>query len=176
KNFSKIMTTFTYLAGLTKRSLRMFVPYLTPEDDFIDTLKALAKRGVEVSIITNSMRTNDLGKLPYIAGVGHYRDLLEAGVHIYEWQGHLKLHDLETTKGCQVEPGTWPGATIHTKAAIFDEQVLMLGSHNFNERSQSYNNEIMTVVNDAGIASKMNEVFQKDEKDASFLDNLQRFF
>jgi cardiolipin synthase C len=162
RHFSKAMTAFRYLAERARRSIKLFIPYLTPNESFIADLKGAASRGLEVSILTNSKDTNDLGELPWIAGVGHYRGLLEAGVAVYEWQGHAPLEALARSHGCEVEPGTWPGQTIHTKAAIFDDQVLFMGSHNFNERSQNYNKELMAIVNDPAVAAEMTRVWSAD--------------
>jgi putative cardiolipin synthase len=142
----------------------MFIPYLTLHKDFIAMLKAARARGVEVSIITNSEHTNDLGQIPYIAGVGHYRELMGAGIRILEWKGDEALKDLVSSNGCKVAAGEWPGQTVHTKAAIFDDQVLMIGSHNFNERSENYNREIMAVVNDPAVAHAMTGIYEGDTK------------
>lgn len=162
KVYSKTMELIDFLLPHTKKNLRIFIPYLTPYEHFIDSLVKASQRGVKVEIITNSILSHDLGRFPYYAGVGHYRKLLNAGVKIFEWQGHKPLEEQEQIQDCKVFDGDWPGHTIHSKVMIFDEEVSLIGSHNFNQRSEAMNTEIMAFVIDKKLSQELTDVFQYD--------------
>ena len=82
-------------------------------------------------------------------GPSHYQKLIDAGVHLFEWQGHADLLEIEKEHDCTIPDGQWPGRTIHSKVAVVDGQVCLVGSHNFNVRSESFNNESAALFQDA---------------------------
>ena len=139
-----------------------FLPYLTPEPEFVEALKRAAGRGVLVAIVTNSELSNDLGKVPWKAGTAHYPGLVAAGVHVLEWQGHAPLLSLEKTEGCTIPDGSWPGATIHSKVVVVDGLAVLVGSHNMNARSEVYNSEVMATIASRELASAIRKVFEAD--------------
>jgi putative cardiolipin synthase len=100
-------------------------------------LIAAARRGVEVTVITNSKATNDI---PMVNDAGRiaYQPLMEAGVHVYEW--HAERHG---------------EGTIHAKLAVFDEAVAIVGSYNLDPRSLALNSEDIVVIEDAALASEL---------------------
>ena len=132
RQVSKIMDTLIYLIRMSRSSVLLFVPYLTPHEDFLAELEKAAKAGKTVVVVTNSERSHDIGTIPWKAGTSHYGPLLEAGVHLFEWQGHADLLEIEKANGCTIPEGQWPGRTIHSKVAVVDGQVCLVGSHNFN--------------------------------------------
>jgi len=146
----------------SQRSVRIFAPYLTISQKFRSLLVQTARRGIKVEIITNSLKSHDIGAPAYYASMSHYIPLLEAGVMIHEWQGHAALLALEEKHDCTIPDGHWPGRTLHTKALILDGEVGILGSHNMNVRSEHYNTEVMAIVADSGFAQELNTVFEHD--------------
>lgn len=160
---SKIMDAIKYLLKHTQRSAKFFMPYPTLSAATVDALVEAARRGVAVSIITNSYETNDVGKLAYVAGASHYRKLIDSGVRIFEWLGEDEglLESVQQGR-CHLADGCWPGHTIHTKAAIFDDSIVVTGSHNMNVRSEFYNSESSVIINDREYARQFSEVFDKD--------------
>jgi phosphatidylserine/phosphatidylglycerophosphate/cardiolipin synthase-like enzyme len=88
--------------------------------------------------------------------------LLAAGIKILEWQGHHPYYAIEKQNKCVLEDGDWPGATIHTKAIMIDGEVTMIGSHNFNVRSEAYNTEIVALIADPTFTEQMLDIFSQD--------------
>ncbi len=162
RQVSKIMDTLTWLIRMSRSSVLLFVPYLTPHEDFLDELTKAARAGKTVVIVTNSERSHDIGTIPWKAGTSHYGKLLDAGVHLFEWQGHADLLDLEKTHGCTIPDGHWPGRTIHSKVALIDGQVALVGSHNFNVRSESLNNEAAALFQSREVGRQLVRVFVDD--------------
>ena len=159
---SKIMDTLVYLIRMSRSSVLLFVPYLTPHEDFLDELEKAARAGKSVAIVTNSERSHDIGAIPWKAGTAHYQKLIDAGVHLFEWQGHADLLEIEKGHDCTIPDGQWPGRTIHSKVAVIDGQVCLVGSRNFNVRSESFNNESAALFQDAAIGRQLGKVFADD--------------
>lgn len=162
RQVSKIMDTLVYLIRMSRSSVLLFIPYLTPHEDFLDELSKAAKAGKTVVVITNSERSHDIGTIPWKAGTSHYGKLISAGVHLFEWQGHADLLEIEKEHGCTIPDGAWPGRTIHSKVALIDGQVALVGSHNFNVRSESFNNEAAALLSDREIGRQLVRIIVDD--------------
>jgi putative cardiolipin synthase len=128
-----------YLAriGAAERSVVIANAYFVPTAPLLRALADAARRGVEVTVITNSKATNDI---PIINDAGRlsYRELIEAGVAMYEWHAE------------RIGEGT-----LHAKYAVFDAEVAIIGSYNLDPRSLGLNSEDVVVVHDARIASEL---------------------
>lgn len=90
--------------------LYITTPYLMVDDSMISALKLAAKSGVDVRIITPSKPDK---KLVHFTTRSYYRELIAAGVHIYEY-----------TKGF-----------IHSKNFVSDDRVASVGTTNLDFRS-----------------------------------------
>ena len=93
-------------------------PYFLPDDNSIDLLVAAKQDGVDVRILTTSIRSDK--KPVYYASYEHYGKLLKGGVEIYEFQ---------------------PSMT-HAKLLLIDDLWATTGSANFDPRSFSHNEEL----------------------------------
>lgn len=93
-------------------------PYFLPDDNSIDLLVAAKQDGVDVRILTTSIRSDK--KAVYYASFEHYGKLLKGGVAIYEFQ---------------------PSMT-HAKLLLIDDIWATTGSANFDPRSFSHNEEL----------------------------------
>lgn len=101
-----------------------------------------AARGVDVRILTNSSTTSDLPQINQ-AATFVYRELIEAGVRVFERTGDR---------------------TMHTKAAVFGDDTTIIGSWNADNRSASINSENVLAVYDKTTASKMIRQFRIDSR------------
>lgn len=162
KTGDRISKTFEVMKEVALRSkqIRIFTPYATFDEEMIAWLRETAKRGVQVTIITNSLSANDMGEKSYKGAASHYLELLEAGVRIGEWQGHRPLEQIEDAEGCQLSPSAWPGNTLHAKVVLFDESSFLLGSNNLNSQSLRRNSEVMAYVRDENLAAQIADVFE----------------
>jgi cardiolipin synthase len=116
--------------------------YFVPDDDFRRLLKRVAKRGVDVRVLTVSTKTDV--KTTWYAGRHWYEDLLSGGVRIYEYQPTM----------------------IHSKTIVVDGLWSSVGSMNFDNRSLAFNNESNLVVLDSGFGAGMDSVFFDDLRHA----------
>lgn len=98
-------------------------PYTPPPASTIQALKDAAARGVDVRWIAPAI--NDITVEKW-TGEALYKDLLEAGVRIYEWQDHV----------------------LHAKQFIMDDYLLAMGSANMDNLSFFLNYEVEALVYD----------------------------
>jgi len=128
-----------YLSEIQRaeRSVIIQNAYFVPTADLQAALVGAAKRGVEVTVITNSKATNDI---PIIttAGRARYLGLIDAGVAVYEW------HAERMGEG-----------TVHSKIATFDDTTAIIGSHNLDPRSQGLNSEDVVLFEDARLSAEL---------------------
>ncbi len=159
-HFSKTLDALDFILPQAKHSARLFIPYLTLSDRMIKTLQTAAKH-LKVQIITNSVKSNDMGRFNFYASLPTVKKLVDAGVEVYAWQGHKDLEAYEKNNHCKID-SYWPGRTLHTKAVIIDRSVAIMGSNNMNVRSEKHNSEIMAMMRDPRIARELDGIFEYD--------------
>jgi cardiolipin synthase len=112
------------------RSVLLVSPYFYPGQAFRDSLKRAAARGVAVTLLLQ-------GRADYRAAAwaAHalYREMLEAGVRIFEYQR----------------------AFLHGKVAVVDESWATVGSSNIDPLSLLVNREANLMLRDAGFARQL---------------------
>ncbi len=161
---SYITQAYLKLIGDAKEEVLIANAYFVPTKTMMDAIKEAARRCVKIVIITNSLETNDLPDIT-IVGRGHYRQLLEVngeaavkdcpngngGVQIWEWQGR-KAGTTERGHG-----------TMHSKYAVFDRSVSLVGSYNLDPRSERLNSETALVFESKPLAQELTDFFLKND-------------
>ncbi|HAK61168.1 MAG TPA: phospholipase [Nitrospiraceae bacterium] len=145
-----------YFQGVQKE-LIIFSPYFVPGKEGTAFLRQLSKRGVRVRILTNSLASNDVGIVH--AGYAKYRkDLLRAGVELYEMNKQLTRKDRKEKKG---KHGS-SKASLHAKSFVFDRKQVFIGSLNLDPRALLHNTEIGIVISSAEIGRGMGDWFDQN--------------
>jgi len=139
-----------------KHSLKIINPYFIPNDKSIHFFEALRKRGVEISILTNSLATND-GIPVYSAYARYHKKLLRLGVHLYEL--NPKAFDY-IYKHQKYRKGSIPRSSLHAKSMIIDDAIFIIGSANLDPRSIKLNTEVVTVIHSKELATIESAVFE----------------
>jgi phosphatidylserine/phosphatidylglycerophosphate/cardiolipin synthase-like enzyme len=103
-----------------QQSIVIETPYPAFSNEFFGRLRAAVNRGVMVTLITNSLRSTNQVEV-FAAYQNQKSRLLQMGVQIYEYRGPDHLH---------------------AKAMIVDDRLAMLGSYNFDARSERLNLEL----------------------------------
>lgn len=98
------------IIGYAKRYVYIYTPYLITDNETFNALKLAAKRGVDVRIVTPEVPDK---KSIYWLTQSNYQNLMEAGVHIYQYT---------------------PGF-IHSKCVLCDDEIATVGTINFDYRS-----------------------------------------
>jgi putative cardiolipin synthase len=120
-------------------------------------LGKLVKRGVRVTVLTNSLAATDVGAVH--AGYQRYRKaLLEAGVRLYELKPEAIEHEREKRGGGI----TGSRASLHAKTFVFDRRAVFIGSLNLDPRSIQLNTEIGLVCESAPLAGDLAGTIEKN--------------
>jgi cardiolipin synthase C len=137
--------------------------YFVPAVAGTDALVALAQRGVNVTVLTNSLEATDVA--PVHAGYAKRRQsLLEAGVTLYE------LRRLSPETGTNQRAGLRGGfgssgrsgssaSGLHAKTFSVDRARIFIGSFNFDPRSAKLNTEMGFVIDSPALAQRIAEAF-----------------
>ena len=160
EHYSKTRNTIKFLLDHAKESAWFFMPYLSLDKEFHDSLVAAAKH-LNIKIITNSVESNDMGVKSYKTAAPHYEDFLNAGIEIYEFVGNADLRKTIDANNSVIAENEWPGKTLHSKVVLIDGAVAMIGSNNMNYRSFNKNNETMALINDANFAAGVQSIFMR---------------
>jgi phosphatidylserine/phosphatidylglycerophosphate/cardiolipin synthase-like enzyme len=157
------------LLAEAEQSVVMQTPYLVLSRPALKTFAKLRKRrpGIRLVVSTNSLASTD--SLPVYAVARKRRKELirDLGFHIYEFRpdpadrstwipphiGRAATADRSARQGLPVasdEP-----LSIHAKSLVIDSRLAVIGSHNFDPRSEGYNTEVFLVVDDARFAQRL---------------------
>ena len=140
--------------GRPERTLDLVSPYFVPGDEGTDALVALARRGVQVRILTNSLASSDVSAVH--AGYAKRRhDLLRAGVRLYE----LRPTAARDAQGEKLGLGSSSSSGLHAKTFAIDRSRVFVGSFNFDQRSARLNTEMGLVIDSPSLAQQLAEAF-----------------
>ena len=138
------------LISAVDKDLIVVSPYFIPGPKGTELFRALAARGVRVTVLTNSLAATDVPAVH--AGYARYRrSLVEAGVEVYEMRpttaaksdGKRRLGESQ--------------ASLHAKTLVFDLQRVLVGSMNLDPRSYLLNTEMGILVDSPELAAKVAE-------------------
>ncbi len=136
-------------------------PYLIPGPMGVREFGQLRERDVKVTILTNSLASND-EPLAH-TGYARYRsDLLRTGVDLYE---------LSPTRIQHNERLMLPGASLgrlHAKTAVIDRSMVYIGSMNLDPRSEGTNTELGMVANCPELAKEVIRVINISKLQSSY--------
>lgn len=145
KDADSIVTPLVESIRSSEQELIIVSPYFVPTKSGIEGLAALEKRGVEVTVITNSLAANN--QFTVHGGYAPSRKpLLRAGVEIFEARPDADV------AGTEFIDASGAKATLHTKAFIVDDKEVFIGSFNFDPRSADINTELGVIIRDPELA------------------------
>ncbi len=129
-------------------------PYFVPRDDGVEWFTGLVKRGLRVRILTNSLAATDVVMVH--AGYRRYREaLLNGGVELYEMKAIGEERPKQRLFG-RTAPAQ---ASLHAKMYVVDRSKIVIGSFNFDPRSQELNTEIALIIYSPAIAEQILKMF-----------------
>ncbi|WP_406721245.1 phospholipase D family protein [Thioclava litoralis] len=135
-------------------------PYFVPRNAGRRQLIKLAKAGVKVRVLTNSLASSDK-PIVHTGYSGQRRKLLSGGVEIYEFahDEHVKFR-----RGLigHHRRGTSPFARtkLHAKILSVDTEKVFIGTFNFDPRSLLLNTEMGIVIHDKDWAEHLHKGFE----------------
>ena len=143
--------------GRPRQSFDLVSPYFVPGKAGARALTDLARGGVRVRVLTNSLAATDVA--PVHAGYAKRREaLLEAGVRLYELK---PTADAVRVDGARRQAGH-SGASLHAKTFAVDGEHLFVGSFNFDPRSARLNTELGLLIDSRELAGRLAAAFERD--------------
>ena len=141
--------------GPIEKQIDVVSPYFVPMADGTESFARLARNGIKVRVLTNSLSATDVA--PVHGGYSKRRKaLLEAGVQLFE---------LKNTGTAGSAFGDWvhklggSAASLHAKTFAVDANRAFVGSFNFDPRSAELNTEMGFVVQSATLANALHDGF-----------------
>jgi cardiolipin synthase A/B len=119
-------------------SIDISTPYFLPDKAFRRALVRAAQRGVRVRVIVPGQHTDQ--RWVRLTSRRLYRELLEAGVRIYEYRP----------------------AMTHVKTMMVDGVWGMIGTTNIDNRSFEHNDEVNMAFREHGVTARMCDDFEAD--------------
>jgi putative cardiolipin synthase len=155
-------TTLLQMMGRPNTSFDLISPYFVPGDEGTEALARLARQGVRIRVLTNSLASTDVA----VAHTGYAKrrcQLVRAGVQLYE----LKLASGAPTDDDKTF-GTSGGTRLHAKTFAVDGARIFIGSFNFDQRSAWFNTEMGFVIDSRELAQRLSKVFDENVPNVAY--------
>jgi putative cardiolipin synthase len=144
------------LVRAARSEVALSSPYFVPGSMGMQAFTNLRARDVKVTIVTNSLASNDEPSVH--AGYAQYRaQLLRAGVALYELSATRVAHD----KGLELSSAGASRGRLHAKTAVIDRSIVFIGSMNLDPRSDSINTELGIIVRSPELGSEVLHVIDE---------------
>ncbi|MBK3868925.1 phospholipase D family protein [Pseudomonas stutzeri] len=132
------------------RELTLVSAYFVPTDSGVQYLADRAGAGVSVRILTNSLEATDVPAVH--GGYGPYREeMLTLGIRLFELR---RQPDQEPSYSFLGESES----SLHSKAAVFDQERVFIGSLNLDPRSVLWNSEVGILVQSRELAREVHRL------------------
>jgi len=139
------------LISRAKHSVDIQSPYLITTAAGLKLMKEAIGRGVKIKILTNSLASTD--NLEAFAGYQkNRRELLDAGVEIYEFRPDAAERIKIATGALQKKLNYTPVFGLHAKTMVIDGDVTVIGTFNLDPRSANLNTECFALIYSKQIA------------------------
>lgn len=130
------------------KKMRAYNYFIIPTPKYKKFLEKSLDDGDSIEMITNSYESAKFSSnYGYIYSIPEAMNLVAKGLELYQWERKQKLN------------------YVHEKVMIFDEDHVIVGSHNFGVGSTSVSNEIAIEFKSKEIADRLIDVFEAESSD-----------
>lgn len=133
---------FVHTINSAQKRCWIVSPYFVPDESVVSALQLAALRGVDVSILLPEKADH---KLVYLAGFSYFHEILDAGIKLYRYG-----------KGF-----------LHQKVLLVDDQLALVGTANFVNRSFRLNFEITMVFAEQEFNAAVYNMLEDDFKNST---------
>ena len=145
---------------LARKRVTIQSPYLVLPEGGLELLGKLIKKGVEISIVTNSLASTD--NLQAFSGYSKQRKaILKAGIKIYEFKPDPSIKRELIERYPRLEKNT-PTFAIHAKTLVIDGETLYVGTFNLDRRSANLNTEVGVLLHNPELAARVEHNIERD--------------
>jgi len=138
------------IASRAEKEVVVATPYLIPTKKALEIARTLVSRGVKVSVLTNSLASNDV----VIAQAAYSRmrkEILDTGVQIYELKGDPAIAEGQAVTSM----------SMHSKYILLDDDTVFIGSQNLDPRSLYINTELGVIIKSKELRSEIKRSFNQ---------------
>lgn len=165
RRHAQVVPVLADVFGDPRRELHLVSPYFVPGRGGTNALLAMAARGVQVVVLTNSLAATDVGAV--YSGYARYRDeLLRGGVRIFELKPGAAPpgadDDAQRPRGLGGSTGGSSSASLHAKTFAVDRSRVFVGSFNLDPRSAALNTEMGVVMESPVLATQLAQAFFRE--------------
>ncbi|HSE50045.1 MAG TPA: phospholipase D-like domain-containing protein [Terriglobales bacterium] len=138
-NATRARVLYQALLGSAQRRIYITTPYFLPDKALMEVLiTAKRDRHLDVKVLVPGKKSDHM--MTRSSSRGLYGKLLEAGVEIYEYQPSM----------------------LHAKVMLVDDDWVVVGSTNFDNRSFGINDELSVTARSAELAERLTADFARD--------------
>ena len=149
------------LVQQSQESVMIQSPYLVLTEMGLGLFQAATKRGVAVTILTNSLCSTD--NLEAFNGYQRIRSaLLAAGVQVYEYRPDAAIRKRLITAEKQKQIDYVPTFGLHAKSMVVDHQTTVIGTFNLDPRSANLNTECIAIMESEAMASQVEALMMEE--------------
>lgn len=149
--------------GEPRRQLDLVSGYFVPAEAGTRTLVEMARRGVEVTVLTNALEATDV-PIVHAGYAKRRKSLLRAGVRIFELRGSDAAASPTREASGLGSTGSGlsgTGSALHAKTIAVDRERVFVGSFNFDPRSANLNTELGFLIESRPLAERMHDAFER---------------
>jgi putative cardiolipin synthase len=150
---AQIMSVLRKTVEAAQREVILISPWMIPSERGMGVLCTLARRGVRVRVLVNSLAAQDP---PVVhASYARYRPrLLACGVELHE-------HRSSAASAGDARPGISSGVSLHAKAVVVDRKSMLVGSMNLDPRSRVLDTEVAVSIESAVLGGQLGKLFDE---------------
>ena len=135
------------------RDVQLISPYFVPTREGVKSFRSLARQGVKIEVLTNSLEATDVAAV-HAGYAKRRRALLEAGIKLFE----IKRTASSPSPRDRRMTGS-SASSLHAKTFSVDGSHVFVGSFNFDPRSARLNTEIGFVIDSPRLAHALADAF-----------------
>jgi putative cardiolipin synthase len=157
----QLATQMVALFDGAQEEILIISAYLIPTIDFKGAIERAVKRGVDVNILTNSIRSNN-HLAAHSAYRKHINELLTDGAELHE----VRI-DARDRHFYMSAPTDKKSLALHAKALVIDRDKVFIGSANLDPRSLRLNTEMGLLVYSKALNAEVRSMVERDFSQAN---------
>ena len=135
--------------------LQLISAYFVPGKAGVRAFAAMARRGVKITVVTNSLEATDVAAV-HSGYARRRKKLLESGVALFEMKrlSSAPVRKLRGKRGSSA-------SSLHAKTFSVDGARVFIGSFNFDPRSARLNTEMGLIINSPALARSVADTLEQ---------------
>ena len=136
-------------------------PYFVPGVHGMELLHELRGRGVNVTVLTNSLASTD-EPIVHLGYSAYREEMLDMGINLYE----LSSSRLKDNKRMFLFGKSL--GRLHAKLVVLDKKKIFIGSMNLDPRSATINTELGAVIENPALARELTRISDIDRLQSAY--------